>query len=423
MRTIWLLLALAGCPAKQTIVDNVAVPSPSDGTSIAVYLGRDPGTAVGMIDDRRSVVVGDRSAADRSAADRSAADQSILLDRIDPAAGLQTLVIEPLDRTKSLRVGVCARERIDRSTQGLETLAQPRPPAKQGQPRPALPQIAPPVLSPLVRCTVDAAPGTYFVRVLQITALPTFKTFHQVSYAGNERATITTRFSFTTLAWSQRRADLTVFDGLPGGEVTPRAIARGIVVLDGTAAVLANPPVETTARLIRLFDGAIRDPLVTPNDPAWGKDSKRAVMTTLELDGIELTSGQVDVHVAPIDGPSRDVVVQPRDRDRIGEGKSAVQRLGLAPEDTLHGLRRNIVESFARADGKAIRQRLSLSVANASDQPRPVVIEERLRPHGKRQLINLPARARVVGDVLRVDAVVEPGATEQLELTVMYTGL
>ena len=70
-----LLLALAGCPAKRTVVENIALPPA--GTTLAVYLGKDPGSAIALIDDRQHVAV---------------ANHAILLDRIEP--GSHPILIE-----------------------------------------------------------------------------------------------------------------------------------------------------------------------------------------------------------------------------------------------------------------------------------------------------------------------------------------
>ncbi len=392
-------VACAGCPGKHAVVDNVATPA--EGTAISLFLGREPGTAIAMIDDRRKLTI---------------ANGAIVLERIDAAAQLPSLVIESLDH-RPLELGACARERIENNPFALDQLAQPRTPAKQGQPRPSLPQIAPGVLSPLVRCSVGAAPGTYFVRVVQVSPQPTVRALHQIKLAG-ERATITTRFAFTTPPWARQRATLTVFDALPGGEAAPKAIARGDVVLDGTLAVLANPPVEAPARLRTIFDGAVRDPLVSTSDPAWGRESRRSVAATLELEGLELTSGQVDVEVDR-DGTPRTVVVPARDRERLGN----VLRLALWTEDALQATRRNVVESYPRSNGREIRQRVSLAVTNISDKPRAVSIEERLRPVKTRRLSGLRSDAKVIDDVVRLDVELAPGATERVEFGVDYSGL
>nr|MBA2545147.1 hypothetical protein [Deltaproteobacteria bacterium] len=73
------LVWVAGCPAKHRAIENVPVARPSEGTAIAIYVAD---STFAVIDDRREVTV---------------ANGAVVLDRIDPAAQLPSLVIEPLD--------------------------------------------------------------------------------------------------------------------------------------------------------------------------------------------------------------------------------------------------------------------------------------------------------------------------------------
>jgi hypothetical protein len=419
VRSALLLIALAGCPAKRTSVEtNIATPS--EGTALAVYI-TDGTAAFAVIDDRRIITVG---------------KDGVLLDRIDPAAQLPTLVIEPLDG-KPFRVQRCARERIDTTPTGLVQLAQPRPPVRPDAPDPQLPVPTLGVLSPLVRCLVEAPPGEHFVRVLHVAPIAGFRAHHDVTFsgpsgdqpsgdlvgAGNKAgydgdAKLVSRYSFVTPAWSGRKASLSLFDGKPGREIAPREIARGSIVLDGTAAVFANAERTVPARTRVVYDGAVRDATVAHTELTWGRESRRQVHTVLELEGVELPFGVVDAHVT-LDQKKRDVVVPVREREIIGK----TLRLALWVEDALHGVRRNTTETYVRNNGKVIRQQFQLSVASSSDAPREVWIEERLRPLEKRTLINPPEGLVVEDHVARIKLEIPPKGTEQIDFAVAYDGL
>jgi hypothetical protein len=390
-------IVLAGCPAKHAVIEsNIAIPS--EGTAIAIYVAD---TTFAVIDDRRTVTV---------------TDGHVLFDRIEPAAQLQTLVIEPLDKLP-FRSTSCARERIDNTPAALDQLAKPRPPARPGTPDPALPALPVAVLSPLVRCAVDAPPGKHFVRVLHVAPVIGYRANHKVVATGTT-ATVTSRFSFTTPAWTGRKAELSLFDGRPGAEVAPRPIARGTISLDGTHAVFANPPRSVPARLRYVYDGAIRDPQIAVTDVAWGRESRRTVGAVLELEGVPLPIGHVDVEVSD-DSARRTAIVPPREREVIGK----MLRLGLWTDEGLHGVRRNVVETYQLPDGKVIKQRLQLSVANASDVPREVWIEERLRPKAKHQIENAPAAQTIVDGIARSKLTVEPKGTATIDFTITYSQL
>jgi hypothetical protein len=383
-----LLLALAGCPAKRTVVENIALPPA--GTTLAVYLGKDPGSAIALIDDRQHVAV---------------ANHAILLDRIEP--GAHPILIEPLDDRQPFRIGACTRERVANSS--LDLLGMPRVAAKSGQPRQRLPTPPPGVVAPQLRCAVTASPGPRLVRVVQHAPLPGFQTFHEAHYDGGARAKLTTRFVLKSPAWGKQRASLTVFDGLPGGDRSPSPIARGEVVLDGTTTVLANPPIDVPARLRVIYDGGVAS-TVSPTDLAWRRDSKTVVATVLELDGAELPAGQIGVHFSSLQ--LRDATVAQRDRERIGD----TLRLPLDAVTALRGERR----TTADRTGKLIEQRITITVSNVSDDARPVSIEEQLRPGVKHTRLELPPTAKLVGDTVRADVVVPPHGNQRIEIKVTY---
>ena len=386
-------LALAGCPAKRPVVDHVATPA--EGTAMTVYLGKDPGSAIALIDDRQRLAV---------------ANSTFLLDRVEP--GAQPLVIEPLDR-QPFRVGACTHERVAGSS--LDLLGTPRATTKSGQPRQPLPVPPPGVIAPQLRCAVTAAPGTHLVRVVQHTPLPGFQTLHDVHYDGGDHAKLTTRFVIKSLTWGKQRAALTVFEGLPGGDRSPSPIARGEVVLDGSTTVLANPPIDVPARLRVVYDGAVASASVSPTDAAWRRESKSTVATVLELDTVDLPAGQVDVHFSGIQ--LRDTTVAQRDRERVGD----TLRLQLDAVTTLRGERRNTTTDVSVGKtGKTITTKIAITVSNLSDDPKAVAIEEQLRPGVTRVTLKLPPTAKLVGDTVRADVVVPPHGNQRLEIKVTY---
>ena len=394
-----------GCTPRGNPPDRIATPV--EGMSIMVYAstaGSGVETTFGVVDDRRWIeVTGD----------------SITLDRIDPAAPLPSLVIEPIGGG-DLRIGTCVRERIDPSAEGLQRLVEVRGHQRSRVPtddedrqslfdHPAAPVG---VLSPLVRCSVTSRRGSgrHLVRVLHVAPAIRYRTQHDVTMIDADHATITTRFALATPAWSTR-ATVALFDGLPGGGEPPHEVAHGTVVLDGGTAVLTIPPRTVGAKLRRVFDGAVRDRDTPATDPAWGNESRRAVWVWLELEGTMLASGPVRVHLEG--DPPRDVVVSSIDRERLGK----TTRLPLWVDDALHGARRHWIERSAQR----LVQRFQLSVSNASDAPREVWIEERLRPARRRDVTRAwPSKPVLTDDVARTKLVVPAGGTERINYTLTY---
>ncbi len=387
--------ALAACPHHTTV--DAPVARPAEGIAIAIYQppGKPP---FAVVDDRRTLeVTGD----------------TVSLDRIDPAGALPSLVIEPLDGAR-FKVETCVRDRIDASAAALDQLAQSR--ARPDVTAPTDPRNqAPPlgVLSPLVRCRVAAAPGKHFVRVLHVAPTIAFRAFHAIKLDG-ERAQVASRFSLATPAWKSR-ADVVLYEGLPGTGDPPKPLARGVVALDGATAILTNPARSVPARLRRIYDGAVRERDQLPIDPGWGRESRRAVFVVLELDDTQLPIGVLEVHAGLPDEPVRDVMVSEPDRELVG----TTLRVPLWIDDTLHGVRRNDVDTFPGPRGRVIQQRLQLSVSSTADTARDVWIEERLRPL-KRDVRGTPAKPVIEGDIARTKLTVPPHGTERVSYTIHY---
>jgi hypothetical protein len=385
-------------------VDLIA--NPAEGMSIAVYAKGD--IAFGLIDDRRWIeITGD----------------SIVLDHIDEAAPLPALVIEPIPGASdsALRIGTCSRERIDPSPDGLSRLAAPAREAPStrwtGETAPRAERAATStpvgVVSPLVRCHVTGRRGRHLVRLLYVAPVIRYRGQHDVTMTAEDKASITTRFALVTPAWKMR-AEVALFDGLPGADEPAREVAHGTVVLDGGTAVLTIPTRVVAAKLRRVFDGAVRDRDMPATDLAWGKDSRRAVWVWLELEDTTLSTGPVRAHVALAGEPVRDLVVSAIDHERIGD----VLRIPMWVDDTLFGVRRHWID---RTDDKTFSQRFELAVSNAGDVPREVWIEERLRPARRREITRAwPGKPAVRDGIVRSKVVVTPRGTERTGFTVAY---
>lgn len=441
------MLALAtavGCgpaPARPVV-------DPPDGISIAVYVGAQRGFAV--IDDRRTIEVTGRQ---------------VLLDRIERSAALPTLVIEPLGAARgALAIEPCAREQLRFEPAAAAAAAKP---AAAGQ-APAGPgegsgdEGAP---SPLLACTVTGAPGRYRVRVHYVAAPYGFKARHEIAMTAPDRATISTRLIVPTPAWGAR-GELVLHDGVPGSGDPPREIGRGMATLDGGVAVIALPPREVPARLVRVFEGMTHHAGIDQADPAWGKDSHHDVVVMLELDDARLLPAPAHVRIAlggdtyeigttyAVDDPARPSelpegdMASRRPRPSPDEPSPPVpqvpspppsapaapseavadrpKRLPLWTDPLLRGTRRRFVDRGdlrSRGErGSSLVERFELTVSNLGGEPREVWIEEPLRSTRRRDLSRArPARPELAGDVARSKVVVAPGQIERLGFTVRYT--
>jgi hypothetical protein len=363
--------------------------------AIAIYADGEIG--FGVVDDRRRVTI---------------ANGTLVLDRIHPEAALPSLVIESAD--PSLVIGACMRQRSD-TPDSLTQLALRKPGKRVGSDADEmLVTPASDVLSPQVRCSATGASGVHLVRVLYVAPAFRYRATHDVAMKQADRATITTHFTIPTPAW-QMSADVTLFERLPGGEDPPKQIAAGTIKLDGSAATLALPARSTTARVLTVFDGGVRDDVTPMTDPSWNRESKRAVWTMLELDDRDLIQGVARVHLALPGQNPQDLVIAATDRERIGK---QTLRLPLQVVHILSGFRRHWFEQLG--DGH-FAQRFELSVTNVDIAPREVWIEERLRPvRGRKLLRSWPTTFAIEKHAIRVKVVVPPNKTERIGFTVEY---
>src|SRR5205823_5437011 len=137
------------------------------------------------------------------------------------------------------------------------------------------------VLSPVVRCHVDATAGKHFVRVVHVAPAIAFHPRHLISITG-DTASILSRFALATPSWGTV-ADVTMFDGVPGTEQPLRIVAHSTMALDGATTAIAMRARTVPARLRRIYDGAVHDRDLPPTEPSWGRESRRAVWVVLEL--------------------------------------------------------------------------------------------------------------------------------------------
>jgi hypothetical protein len=374
MRTV--ALVLAACSASPP-AGEPARPL-AEGIAISIYGHGE--RSYGVIDDRRWVTV---------------TDGSIVLDRIEPAAALESLVIEPI------KVERCVRERSDASPEALRAL---------GRGRFALPAG---VLSTLVRCRVKASAGRHLVRVLYVSPALRYQTRHHLVMSTPGRAVLDTRYAIPTPAWGSR-GDVHLFSGLPGSDKPVREVAHGKVLLDGAIALLVTPREEVAARLRAVFDGAI-DAGAPTTEIAWGGLSHQIVWVWAELErSTELAPGPVHVELALPDQPRRDL-----DLTTTGAQLRAKRlRLALFADEQLRGQRKREVKS---STGSRLVERLRLSVSNLAEVPREVWIEERLRPTQHRELLKAePTTVQLGGQILSHRFLVPPRGSGGVDVTIRY---
>jgi hypothetical protein len=353
--------------------------------------------------------------------------------------------MEPLDPTHPLHIGACTRDALPEIT--------PDVPAKAGDPKfdlslssddeavrnailarrhlvyengrvsadPTPAQPAPPGhYAPVVRCEVAAAPGRYLVRILYVSGWLHYRAEHTVAVTTLDHASVISRFAIETPPWGQR-AELVIFDGVPGGAHPPRELARGTAMLDGSVAILATPPRDVAAQLQRVYTGVVR-PVQTKADqdqvePA-GRDAPLPdVWVRLELAGVRLPAGPVHVHVELSGEASRDSDVGGQARDQPDD-PDAPLRLPLWIDPTLHGSRQR---SQDYVEGASIAERFLITVANLGDAPREVWVEEPLRRRPHRALERAwPGSPTIAGDRVRAKLVVPPGKLERVGFTATY---
>jgi hypothetical protein len=403
---------------------RTAPPGPArEGLSIALYVARD-GSSLAMIDDRRW---------------REVAGDVLVLDHLAPAAALAALVIEPL-AGGALDVGTCLRARLSAVLEpGLadgataagaleDVIADPDPgeaispgedaaedAAEDAEPGPAgdgaaateaLARVA-----PELRCAVHAAPGRYLVRVLYASPGLGYRAQHDLAMTAPDRATVVSRFAIATPGW-HARAEVTLFDGLPGGELPAREVARETIALDGGTAVISAPPRDVAARLRWVYRGVAHGSDADDGDAPHAAQS--AVWVWLELDDAALAPGPVRAHVEVAGEPPRDLDVPEADRRQA----ATALRLPLWSDEQLRGKRDHRLGLPA---GASLIDHVAVSIANTGAATRDVWIEELLPPARLRPVVHAwPSEPILFENRLRLKLTVPGGKLERVRFEIAY---
>jgi hypothetical protein len=427
-RTLLCLLIGSACSAHHAITPAAPIAA---GVTISLYSNGDPSTAYGVVDDRRWVEL---------------AGTELALEQIDPGASLASLVIEPLDAAP-LAIVRCSREalplqpppaakpapaterRTPTATDALRVIrarirdtAASEPKVRSGPIVVELPDLPQPPgtlhVIATVRCTVAGAPGRHLVRILYVSHSLGYRAQHHISMTAPDRAHVTTRYAFPTPAWHEH-AEVTVLDGVPGGEKLPTELAHGAVALDGSIAILEPPPRDVVASLRRIYDGAVATPGVDVADSLWNAESTHAVWVWLELHAA-LAPGPVRAHVELAGEPVRDLELPASLRDVHPDPRGEVVRLPLWLDSSLAGSRLRFADPTIDADATT-SERLMLSISNLGDLPREVWVEEHVRPARHRKIERAwPQRPTANGDVVREKLEVRPHAIARVGYTVTY---
>lgn len=376
-----LLIGLASaCAARPP-----AAPSATPAAGIAIALYQQGEDSFAVVDDRRLLDV---------------RDGAVVIDRLDPGVALPTLVIEPLGGAP-LAIGACTRGAVlpserDRDRGGLVERDAEEP--------------APATGASTVRCTVRGSVGPHLVRVLYVSRTLGYRAEHAITMTRADLARVTTRYAIATPSWGGR-ADVTLYDGAPGGERAPVAVSRGSIVLDGTTATLTAPARDVRARLRRIYDG----------ERNFGGDveseesaAQAAVWVWLELALTQLAPGTVRAAI-DVPGEGAHEVEVPADGREQG---ARWLRLAVWADPALRGAR--IRRQVGRADVD-LAEWFALTITNVSDEPREVWLEQRLHAARRRSVLAAEPAAPVLGgDRARSKVLLGPRQQRRVTYTITY---
>ena len=364
-----LAIALAACAHRDTLASNHA----SAGIAIAIYAhtGAD-GTPGGyaIVDDRRAVEI---------------AGNELVLADVDPGADLASLEIVSIGG--HIAIGTCSRDRLP---------------------------IQPPTPIGEVRCAVTEGSGRHLVRLLYTSKAISYRAEHWVAVDA-DRAVVTSRYAITTPSWHGARADVTLFDGVPGGD-PPKLVAQGSVTLDGSTSVLVGPPLTTAATVRRVYAGAEVDAAASAASTAqsWGEGATNDIWVVLELPSAQLAPGEAYVHLAQPDEGERDVYV-PLARHHVVANAA---RFELWIDGAMHASRERTNDAPTEL---AQFDRLMFSISNEAETTREVWIEEPLRAVALAGIErSWPHKPDVVGDIVREKLSVAPHTLERVGFTLHY---
>ena len=376
MRALALVVAIAACghPAQRHAAAPIAA-----GMQIALY-DDGSGKSYAAVDDRRWIDV--------------SGDHVIL--PLDPRAVFASLAIETL-AGGDLRIEECTRE----------ALPQPASADTADETPLIVTQFV-----PAVECRTHGAPGRYLVRMFYVTPRLAYRAQHEVILDG-ERANVSSRFTIDTPRWGGR-AEVVLFDGVPGADEPPREVVRGEIALDGSSTTLSLPPQHVTPTLRRIYDGAIRLDGVADTDPGWGATSQSSVWVWIELPGVHLAPGPVRVQLSATDTEVSYVDVPAIARVQ----NERVLRLPLWIDSTLRGLRQRLLDGRTNAP---LAERVNVTLINSGDAPAEVFVDEHVRTMPHRRVEHAwPVRPTFTGEVLRTKLVVPPGKTARCGYTIAY---
>jgi hypothetical protein len=447
------LAAGAGCPGRGRGPDKPVAAT--DGLSLTYYIERrtpapvDPGMPppqpadevvdkVVVVEQRRWVEVG--------------ADRALEIDRIDDGADLESLVIESL-QGGDLALGTCGRDSVlDALHSSQSTWLGRKAEITLAKGRTATGTITAIVDNrvilvgddgettevtttnwrsfrvlggdSLVRCKVTAGEGKHLVRVVYTTGALGFHADHTMRVSLDEtdrgKVEITPRFTVDTPPW-QVVADVSLYDGMPGGTRAPREVFRGPITLTGDAVVVAGPTQTAVARIEAVYRGAIVSPGESSREAYWRTSSNVDVWDwlDLELGDATLPPGRLDLEIAratqPVPEPAvvEQTAIELPDPDDPGH-----VRIRLWPVNELRGQRLKMQLSTLQSE---ITESILFSLSNAGERTREVVVEEELRPAKKRSVLrSFPRKPTVRDNILRVRLKAIPGNAARAGVVMHY---
>ncbi len=424
MRALAFAVLACGACGPRGAPSNAKAPD----TGITISLYRSGDESYGVVDDRRWVDV---------------SGSTILLGNIDPGAALASLVIE--SSNPALRIGPCTRMRLpdDRDLERERAIADERKAVERlraqreaelnarryrdprlydqridvgGSGPSGKITVSPgPRFAPIVQCDVAGPPGRQLVRIVYVSTELGYRIQHAIAMRDPSKATIDSRYVFETPSWRER-AEIAIFDGLPGGIDPPRELVRGQTTLDGGTSILGGGARDVPARLRRVFAGARVD---EPEREDY--TDANSVWVTLEVPNERLSIGPIRVHIE-LEDEDRWIEVDPKEwewetHDEDGKPLNELS-IKLWADEELRGTRqRMIVED----DGNRTVEVVALAMTNTGSVAREVWLEERARLAKRRSVERAwPKKPSAKGDLLRNKVVVKPGATERTGYTLVY---
>lgn len=438
-----LVLFLAACPSGRG--PDHPTGSSQEGLSLTYYADRKAtpeATTVDhmlVVEQRRWIDVG--------------ADKTLDIDQIDDGADLESLVIESLSNPGGLVLGGCSRDLISlhgaetswigrkgeitvdhgRTATGTVTAVQDGKVLLAGDDGTVTAIDMQEARSfrligggSRVRCQVESGAGKQLVRVVYTTPGLTFASEQQmvvkVDAKGKGTAAITPRFTVYTPPW-QIVADVSLYDGVPGGAHPPHEVFHGPVTLTGDAVIVAGTTKTVPAEVLSIFRGAISYPGEPPHDTNWHYNSTVDVWDYLELDlgDDTMPPGRVMLEVSQGDDPVPQPAILEADAIEMVDPASDQTgriRIKLWQASDLRGQRQKWTMSTLDT---GMVESVLCSVANGGSRPREVVVEEEMRPARRREVDKpFPRKPTVRNGILRTRLTVPPGGLGRVGYVLNY---